>query len=249
MTYLKHIYSFLLVLSLASAVSAQQDKDEVKAFLLKAQKAYHESSYLGFRVRYLYMNAGKDSRPMDSLSGEIQMDKERCRMMIDGMETVVTGKYVIQIMEEDKSIYLSRSAKPGLMDPVQLMDTVYKQLDGIHATIFSEGSWKALTLKFPPGRMYTQITMVMDSATGYFQRITYDVHTVGLVGQEQVDRPGHPAPYSQEGKIDMIFSNYEKGRFSDALFDEKNFFTREAGRFQPAGRYRDYHIFLASSNL
>jgi hypothetical protein len=64
-----------------------------------------------------------------------------------------------------------------------------------------------------------------------------------------VDQPGHSAPYQSEGEVSMVFSGYEKGRFNDALFEESNFFTRVAGRFEPSGRYRDYHIFLASSNL
>jgi len=240
----KNIWALLVALSFTGVVSAQQD---AKAFLLQAQKAYRESSYLGFQVKYLYSNAG--AKPMDSLSGEIQMDKDRCRMALDGTETVVTGRYLIQVMDQEKSMYLSRPGKAVPMSPVQLMDTVFKQLEGIHTAVTTEGRWKVLTLQFPPGSMYTQIKMVMDPVTGYFQPITYDVHTAGLVGQDQVESPGHAGPYSKEGRIDMLFSHYEKGKLSDALFDENNFFTRVSGQFQPAGRYRDYHIFLASSNL
>ena len=245
----KHVCVLLTILGLAGVVSAQQEKEDAKSFLLKAQKAYQESSYLGFRIKYLYSNAGEGAKPMDSVSGEIQMDKDRCRMMLDGTETVVTGKYIIQLMEEDKSMFLSRPGRAIPMSPVQLMDTVFKQLGSIQTAVTTEGRSKVLTLHFPPGKMYTEIRMVMDPATGYFQRITYGVHAAGLVGQDQVTSPGHPALYSQEGRIDMLFSQYEKGRFSDALFDENNFFTHVSGQYQPAGRYRDYHIFLASSNL
>ncbi|HVU55677.1 MAG TPA: hypothetical protein VHD83_11525 [Puia sp.] len=245
----KYAFALLTALSCAGIVSAQQGKEDARAFLIKAQKAYRESSYLGFKVKYLYSNAGDGVKPMDSLAGEIQMDKDRCRMVLDGTETIVTGRYLIQVMEEDKSMYLSRPGKAIPMSPVQLMDTVFRQLDGIRTDVTTEGRRTILTLQFPPGKMYTRIRMVMDTATGYFQQITYGVLTAGLVGQDQVERPGHPGPYSKEGRIDMVFSNYEKGRFDDALFDEVNFFTRASGRYLPAARYRDYHIFLASSNL
>jgi hypothetical protein len=245
----KYACVLLLALSLTGIVAGQQGKEDARAFLLKAQKAYEESPYLGFRLKYLYSNAGEGVKPMDSVSGEIEMDKERSRMVLDGTETVVTGKYVIQLMAEEKAMYLSKPGKTIPMSPVQLMDTVFKQLDGIQATVTMAGRSKVLSLRFPPGKMYSQIRMVMDPGTGYFQQVTYYVHAAVLVGQEQVASPEHPAPYSQEGKIDMLFSDYEKGRFNDAMFDENNFFTRVSGQFQPAGRYRDYHIFLASSNL
>jgi hypothetical protein len=246
-------YVFLIVMSLSSTLSwtvrAQEDKEDARAFIVQAQKAYREAAYLGFRVKYLYTNAGTDVRPMDSLSGEMQMDKGRCRLVIDGTETIVTGRYIIQVMNDDKAIYLSSSRQGIPMDPTQVLDTVFKQMKGVQASIVAESQRKVLTLRFPPGGTYTYIRIAVDPVTGLFQQMTYGVRTAGLVGQDQVRRPGHSAPYEQEGQIDMFFSHYEKGGFGDALFDEKNFFTRAAGKYEPTGRYKDYHIFLASSNL
>lgn len=254
MTYLSlrsTVYASLLALALTGVfpgkVSAQQE--EARAFLLKAQQAYRDAAYLGFRMKYVYTNAGESATAMDSLSGEMQMDKGRCRLLMDGTETLVTGKYVIQVMEEDKAIYLSAAGKATPMDPTQLLDSAFRQLAGVQAVLSSEGSRKVLTLSFPPGKMYSYIRMAMDPGTGYLQQVSYGIHTAGLVERDEIDSPGHPAPYRKEGHIDMFLSSYEHGRFGDGLFDEKNFFTRVSGQFEPAARYRDYHIFLASSNL
>jgi hypothetical protein len=244
----KYAWALLTALSITASASGQQEKEDARAFLLRAQRAYREAAYLGFKVKYLYSNEG-GVKPMDSLAGEIQIDKDRCRMVIDGTETVVTGGYVIQVMETDKSMYLSKPGKALPMSPAQLIDTALHQMRGFQTTVVTEGRSKVLTLHFRPGGTYTQIRMVMDPATGYLTQISYDVYTAGLVGQDQVESPGHAAPYSSKGRIDMLFSHYEKGGFSDALFDESNFFTHVSGQYQPAGRYRDYHIFLASSNL
>lgn len=254
MTYLsltRTMYASLLILGLTGIFSGKAfaQHDEARVFLLKAQRAYHEAAYLGFNVKYVYTNAGEGSIALDSLSGSMQMDKGRCRMSMDGTETLVTGKYVVQVMEDDKTMYLSAGGKATPMDPTQLLDSAFKQLAVVQAVVTSEGRWKVLVLRFPPGRMYTYIRMVMDPGTGYFFQMSYGVRTAGLVEQDQVDRPGHPAPYRQEGHIDMFLSNYEQGRFGDGLFDEKNFFTRVSGQIEPTDRYKDYHIFLASSNL
>ena len=162
---------------------------------------------------------------------------------------MVTEKYMIKAMEDEKLIYLSSARPAALVNPAQMMDTVFLHMGGVQTTLTRQNSLETLTLTFPPGRMYSRIRMEADIATGYLQRIQYNLYTTGLVGREMIDRPGHSAPYQSEGQIEMIFSGYEKGRFGDSVFDEKNFFTRVAGGFEPAGRYKDYHIFLASSNL
>lgn len=238
-----------LVCMWMDSMYAQDDKPDARAFVVQAQKAYREAAYLGFRVKYLYTNAGAGVKPMDSLSGEMQMDKGRCRLAIDGLETICTGKYVIQVNDEEKAIYLSSAGRAIPLDPTQVLDTVFRQMKGVEASIALESGRKVLTLRFPPGGTYTYIRMAIDPVTGYFQQMTYGIRTTGFVGQDQVRSPGHTAPYEQEGKVDMLFSNYEKGQFGDALFNENKFFTHVGGRYEPAGRYKDYHIFLASSNL
>jgi hypothetical protein len=64
-----------------------------------------------------------------------------------------------------------------------------------------------------------------------------------------IDRPEHPGPYQAEGTVDVIFSGYRTGSFGDAVFDENKFIHKVDSKFEPAERFKDYHIFLASTNL
>ena len=233
----------------AGQFRSNEDSSNIKSFFLQVQQAYEKAAYLGFRVKYLYTNAGNGERPMDSISGNMEMDKGRCRFVLAGNETLATGKYLIQVSEEERTIYLSGKKQQGSINPVELLDSTFQQMKDLHGTVSVEGQLKVLVLDFPPGKQYTQIRMEIDRSTGYFRRIIYSLHTAGLVEQEMIGTPGHPAPYRSEGHVDMLFYDYQLGKFGDNVFDEGNFFTRVGNKFQAAGQYRDYHIYLANSNL
>ncbi|HWK02987.1 MAG TPA: hypothetical protein VNS58_05125 [Puia sp.] len=222
---------------------------KIRALLEKVQQAYHRAAYLGFRMKYLYANEGQPGKNIDSLIGEVEMDKNRSRFVIDGTETVLTDKYAIQVRSEDKAIYLSAAKQATMSNPLGMLENVVGHMQGVQAELRQQGTLEVLVLRFPPGSAYSSIQMQVDARTGFFKKITYSLYTEGLVGQELIDRPGHPGPYESRGQVSVVFSQYEQGRFDDSLFKEENFFSKTAGRFVPAGRYNEYHIFLASSNL
>lgn len=227
----------------------QDGQQAVRDALARSQQVYYHSPYLGFRVKYTYNNEGQAGHHLDSLSGEVQMDKGRCRFAIDGMETVVTDKYTIQVMQEDKAIYISKARKTGQIDPVSMLDSAFSHLSGVKADLNQEDGMDVVTLEFPPGQTYSRIRMKIDRVTGLFRQMNYSLYTAGLVTPDQVESPGHPAPYKDKGQVEVVFSRYEHGRFGDEVFRDSDFFTRTAGRFEPAGRYKNYQVFLASSNL
>jgi len=243
------LFAALLMTVAARPVFAQEGKEKARDLLTKVQQAYRAAGFLGFRVKYVYANAGQPGHRLDSLEGEVQMEKDRCRFVIDGTETVVTNKYTIQVMKEDKAIYLSGSKPLSMVSPAGLADSLFAHMAGVTATVVQESASQELVLTFPPGAAYSRVRMLIDPLTGFFQQVSYELHTESLVGQDMIGRPGHPGPYEQEGQIDIIFSNYIRGGFGEGLFNEKNFFDKVAGAYQPAARYKDYHIFLASSNL
>jgi hypothetical protein len=243
------LLTVLLMTVTSQKTEAQQGQAKLKSLLVKMQRAYQQASYLEFQVAYFYANQKLPGQRIDSLFGNVQMDKNRCRFAIDNTETVVTDKYTIQVMKKEKTIYLSGARHSGMMDPVGITDSILAHMEGVQAEVEKQGASEMLTLNFPPGKMYTRITMMLDGRTGFLQRVTYDLHTASLVGQEMIDKPGHPGPYQSEGQVDVLFSGYRNGSFGDAAFDEKKFFNHVENRFEPAGAYKDYHIFLASSNL
>jgi hypothetical protein len=220
-----------------------------KDFEQKLQQAYAHADRLAFQVKYRYANEGQPQAYLDSVSGEVQMDRGRSRTVIDGMETVFTGHYAIQVMQENKTIYLAATRPTAIQNPLPMLDSVFRHVDGIKTSVEKKEASDILTLDFPPGQTYSRMQLVIDDRSGYLRKVEYALNTAPLVGQEMIESPGHPAPYQSRGRIEILFTDYQHGQFDERIFREDNFFTRIAGAYQPAGRYKDYHLYLASSNL
>jgi hypothetical protein len=234
----------------ALLAAGQGDSTETRAFLGKIQRAYSRGHFLDFNLRYYYANADQPQNYLDSLTGRIQMEKENCRLSLAGVETIITGKYALQINNTDKSIYLTAARKAASANPLGMVDSIMAHIQGVQTTVSKDGHAESLTLDFPQDQAYSRITIRIDAKTGYLQRISYALNTASLVGREMIDRPDNPSPYKSRGSMEIVFSDYREGRFDESLFREENFITRIApGHFEPAVRYKDYHIYLASSNL
>ena len=240
---------FTVLLTEAQYIAAGDTSSAVKDFANKIRLAYGNAAYLEFRMKYRYANENRPGQYLDSISGEVEMDKGRSRTVLDGMETVLTGRYAIQVMPDSKAIYVAAARPVVVQNPLPMLDSIFAHIGGIKPTIEYRAGWDVLTLDFPPGQPYSRMQMSIDDRTGYFQRVEYSLNTAGLVGQEMIESPGHPGPYQSRGRIVIQFSDYRQGHFDDRLFREDNFFTRVGGRYEPASQYKDYHIYVTSSNL
>jgi hypothetical protein len=222
----------------------------VAQFMQKVQQAYKNASYLSFNLLYRYANKNEPARYIDTMSGEIAMDRNRMRLVIDDVETITTAQYTIQVMKEDKLIYLS-TPKPAMgTDPLNMLDTVLAHMDGVQTQIAHSKGIATLNISFPPGQMYKTISMTVNESTGFFEKVAYELFTEGLLSADQIAQAGKPGTYQAEGRVEVLFSNYQQGRFNDSVFNEGIYFTRLGkGDYEPTEQYKDYQIFLASSNL
>lgn len=222
----------------------------VVQFMQKVQQAYKNASYLSFNLLYRYANKNEPSKYIDTLAGEIAMDKNQMRLTIDDVETITTDHYTIQVLKEDKLIYLS-TPKPAMsIDPIHMLDTILVHMHGIQTHIVRNKETATLYISFPAGQMYKSIAMTIDETTGFFVKVIYELFTEGLLSADQITQAGKSGRYQPEGRIEVLFNNYQQGRFNDSVFNEGIYFTRLGkGNYEPTEQFRDYQIFLASSNL
>ena len=196
---------------------AQTDSATIRGFLTKIQQAYSKGHFLDFNMRYYYANADQPQLYLDSLAGRIQMDQENCRMTLAGIETIITGKYAIQINPTDKSIYLAAARKASAANPVGMVDSILAHIKGVQVAVTKGAHDISLALDFPPDQAYTRILIRIDAKTGYLQRITYALNTARLIGQEMIKGSGSASPYGSQGNMEIVFSDYHQGNFDESL--------------------------------
>jgi hypothetical protein len=201
-------------------------------------------------VVYRYANKDKPQQYIDTMSGEVALDKNHMRFTIENMETVTNDTYTIQVDNDEKLIYLSTPQPAQMADPVAMLDSALAHFEGIRTGVTYNKGTATLTLSFPPGQTYRNVIMVINEKTGFFQQVVYELRTDELVEKDQLMGQGGSGPYQNEGRIEILFSDYRQGRFTDELFNEERYINRLAkGQYRPAEKYKDYQVFLASPKL
>lgn len=244
----------LLIVTGCVLVSAQatagDSTNAVKQFMQQVQQAYRSANYLSFHVLYRYANKSQPGNYIDTMSGEVAMNRNHLRFLLEEVETVTNDRYTIQVNKEEKLIYLSAPKPAQMADPIAALDSALRRFDGLGTRVTHAGGVATLNMSFPPGQAYKHVTMTIDEHTGYLQKVVYDIYTKGLVEKDQLIGEGNSGPYQSEGQVEIVFSQYRQGQFTDGLFSEGPYFTRLGqGKYQPTEKYKDYQIFLASSNL
>jgi hypothetical protein len=249
---MKRIFLQVLIGCLFTGISASagDSTSSVKQFMQNVQQAYRSAAYLSFHVVYRYANKNQPENFIDTMAGEVALDKNRMRFIIEDIETVTNEKYTIQVDNNDKLIYLSTPQPAQMGDPMAMLDSALAHFEGIRTDIAHNKGTVTLKLSFPPGQTYKNIMMVINEKTGFFQKVVYELYTEGLVEKDQLIGQDGNGLYQSEGRIEILFSKYRQGQFTDALFNEARYFNRIAqGKYEPAEKYKEYQIFLASSRL
>jgi hypothetical protein len=233
-----------------ASATASDTTNSVKQFMQKVQQAYRSANYLSFHVLYRYANKSQPESYIDTMSGEVAMNRNHLRFLIEDVETITNDQYTIQVHKNEKLIYLSTPQQTQMADPVAALDSALRHFNGISSRVTRTGDVATLNIDFPPGQSYKHVTMTINERTGYLEKVAYDMYTEGLVEKDQLMEGGSGGPYQSEGRIEIVFSQYHQGQFTDGLFSDEPYFIRLGqGKYEPTEKYKDYQIFLASSKL
>jgi hypothetical protein len=244
---------FVLLLAgcfITTASVAADSTNAVKQFIQQVQQAYRSANFLSFHVLYRYANKNQPDNYIDTMSGEVAMNRNHVRFILEDVETVTNDQYTIQVHKGEKLIYLTTPRQSQLADPVAALDSALSHFEGLRTRVTRTGGVATLNMAFPPGQAYKNVAMTINEQTGYLQKVVYDMYTEGLVDKDQMVDGGNGGPYQPEGRIEIVFSQYRQGQFTEGLFSGDQYFTRLGqGKYQPTEKYKDYQIFLASPKL
>ena len=226
---------------------AQNNSGQIKDVLERVQQAYKNASYLSFTIHYSYANLDNPGKLIDTMEGAVQMDGRRSHVVLAGTETLVTDRYSIQVLPQNKLLYVSSAPSVSVVDPVGSIDSVLPYLDKFRTELTKEGGNDVLTISFPEGGRFSGVCMKVDDKTGFLREMTYDLSTSGLVSWDQLKSSGKGGAYQSQGRISIQFFDYRRGRFGDSVFDIGNYLVRQNGHYVPGKSYDGYQIFWAKS--
>src|SRR5690349_5859560 len=85
----------------AVPLSVDTTGSKVTQFLQKVQQAYKNAPYLSFNLLYRYANKSQPDNYLETIKGELAMDKNRVRLVMDEVESITTDRYTIQVVKAD----------------------------------------------------------------------------------------------------------------------------------------------------
>lgn len=228
--------------------NAQSDMLKVHALLDKMHLAYRNATFLSFETQYTYSNLSDPFKALDSLAGEVQMNKTQSRLLLPGSETLINGKYCIQSIEKEKVLYITTAPPSNTMDPAGAVDSALSYLNKYPYHLTDKGKVQVLHMELPAGGRFTSLEMTIDTASGYLINLAYFLHTAGLVSVNQMKSTGKGGEYEPNGKVNIRFLNYKTGTFGPTIFETANYITKQGKDYVPSDRFQGYRIFWANSN-
>lgn len=251
--YFQNLFLLSLFVSASNTLSAQTVNPQVQETLSvfdALQKAYTSVPSLSFNVRYVYTEETKPDVVLDSMKGIFQMSHGDYRFVLDSTETIHNEKYTIVLFKEDRMLYLTKSSDGLSTNPVQQIADFLKNNTGLSTSTSNTAQFKTLRITYPPGMAYKQIDLLIDTTTGFLAKAVYVVQTKLLMESDPTADPSaNVEQHDPYARVEADFQQYSTDTIDMGLFDNDRFFVRDGKNFTPTATYKDYKIFLGSSNL
>jgi hypothetical protein len=238
----------LALLQLTSRAQTAAGTEQLMAELKKVQ-SYYYAHPLSFRVKYIYAAENAPDKPLDSLSGRMEVSGSNFHYWLDSTETIRNDRYSIVLFKEDRIMYLAKpSANAAAPDPLQLMQAALEKAGLSNCEVTVSGRNKEFRMFFKPGAPYRQMDMTIDTLSGYMQSMRYVVKTAMLMEVQDSDQ-ARLQGYDEYSIVQASFEHYRRIPDDPARFNEQTFFYKEGNEYVTTQAYKDYKIFVGTPNL
>lgn len=224
-----------------------QYKDILQFFDAVAQ-SYRQASKLGFTAKYIYTDELQPKKIIDSLKGEYIINGQNYWFRIAQTETMKNDSLVIMLFDEDKMIYVRKAVQQTGFDPVEQMKNFLSGKDKVTSKIVRGKKYNELQIGFPQGMDYKSVNLTVDKSTGYLLKSVYFIRTALLTDNTDDNSADNATSFSDYARVEITYSDYHTDT-SNSLFDENRFIKRSGKTITASEQYKNYKIFLGSSNL
>lgn len=241
--YIRRIVLFVLVLLLASACALANDRIHARGYnpldtsnlwreLAKLEALFRDTTHLSFNATY-YLTDVDTTTTHDTVAISYKVSNQKYKIVLDSTTIVQNDFYQIALFDEQEVAMLTRPVSFGLnLFHLKLTDPQFSQLyiQSLHAT--DSSGYRKLSFQFKTGSPYSQYDVVYDTTNYRISRIEYNV-------KKNIYVPGAPDYYYH---INIAFSGYQTGAFTDSVFSMSNYFTRKQGIYALVAPYTSYQL-------
>jgi hypothetical protein len=247
-----HTIRFLIIFLTALPFygHAQTNRDTALIVLENLMNKYHNTDYLSFDQEYTYMEDSKPNLVLDSMRGNVQMNKGNYHLILGNTETIHNDRYNVILFKDDSLIYISKPSVGKIMaNPIGILDSMLIKEKSIDISVVQKRKLEIVVLNFPDGMGYKTAEFIVDEKTGYLLHVKYRVNALQMLDPASKIAAANTSLANEWGTVQSRYYKYAKGTFDDNEFDEKKYFIKDGTEFKPTGTYKQYKIFLASPGL
>jgi hypothetical protein len=232
-----------IVIAVCHAATAQ---NPVLLECVKMNKAYIATDHLSFNIKYSYANDTTPTIVEDSSFATYKIHGYKYWASMDSVEFMQNDSFQVVAYKPEQVLSLALPAyNHGQTLPLSHWDSLFNRNNEFTYAFSVDAGYKKLTVDFSKDQYVKKYELWYDS-------VTYRIHHV----RYKMDDGAGDELMVQQGLlsgnvivIDMLFSNYQTGMFTDAVFNSGNYFYKSGTEYLPVGGFSTYEVFLASVGL
>ena len=213
---------------------------------VKMNKAYMGTDHLSFNIKYTYANDTTPAMVEDSSFATYKVHGYKYWASMDSVEFMQNDSFQVVAYKPEQVLSLALPAyNYGQALPLSHWDSLFSKKNDFTYAFGVDAGYKKLTVDFSSDQYVKQYELWYDSVTYRIHRVRYKMDDGA--GDELMVQQG-----AQSGNvivINMLFSNYQTGMFTDAVFNSGNYFHKSGTEYIPVSTFSTYEVFLASAGL
>lgn len=242
---LKNMLRYLIAGIMITVCQLATAQNPVLLECVKMNKAYLGADHLSFNIKYTYANDTTPTIVEDSSFATYKIHGYKYWASMDSVEFMQNDSFQVVAYKPEQVLSLALPAyNHGQGLPLSHWDSLFKSNEFTYDFSVDAG-YKKLTVDFDDKQYVKQYELWYDSATYRIHRVRYRMDDGA--GDELMVQQGHLS--NNVIVINMLFSNYQTGMFTNAVFNSGNYFYKSGTEYIPVSTFSSYEVFLASAGL